>query len=58
MRWALPGASAIANMLEQHIRDRLADCQVPREIVIFDELPRNPTGKILRRDPRAHVVGA
>ncbi|WP_395308934.1 acyl-CoA ligase FadD12 [Mycobacterium sp. AMU20-3851] len=36
--------------LKQHVRDNLANYKVPREITILDELPRNSTGKILRRD--------
>lgn len=30
-------------------RDRLAGYKVPRRVVIVDALPRNPTGKIMRR---------
>jgi long-chain acyl-CoA synthetase len=30
-------------------RDRLAGYKVPRRIVVVDQLPRNPTGKIMRR---------
>ena len=30
-------------------RERLAGYKVPRRVVVVDELPRNPTGKILRR---------
>lgn len=35
--------------LKLHIRNRLANFKVPREISILDELPRNSTGKIDRR---------
>jgi long-chain acyl-CoA synthetase len=31
-------------------RDRLANYKVPREVRIIKELPRNPTGKIMRRE--------
>jgi len=31
------------------MRDHLARYKVPREVVFLDELPRNPTGKILKR---------
>jgi long-chain acyl-CoA synthetase len=31
-------------------RDRLAAYKVPRTIRVIDKLPRNPTGKVLRRD--------
>jgi acyl-CoA synthetase (AMP-forming)/AMP-acid ligase II len=35
--------------LKKHVRDHLARYKVPREIVFLDELPRNPTGKVLKR---------
>lgn len=31
-------------------RERLADNKVPRTILILDELPHNPNGKVLKRD--------
>jgi acyl-CoA synthetase (AMP-forming)/AMP-acid ligase II len=36
--------------LKQHVKDHLARYKVPREIVFLDELPRNATGKVLKRD--------
>jgi fatty-acyl-CoA synthase len=30
----------------------LARYKVPREVIFLDELPRNPTGKILKRELR------
>ena len=54
----LPGASATPEVLKQHVRDNLANYKVPREIVVLDELPRSATGKILRNELRAHLVGA
>ena len=33
-------------------KDHLARYKVPREVVFLDELPRNPTGKILKRELR------
>jgi len=36
--------------LKQHVKANLARYKVPREIVFVDELPRNATGKILKRD--------
>lgn len=35
--------------LKQHVRAHLARYKVPREFVFLKELPRNPTGKLLRR---------
>ena len=48
------GDSATVDDLKQHVRDNLANYKVPREIVVLDELPRSSTGKIARRDLRAH----
>ena len=36
--------------LRDFVRDNLARYKVPREIVFVEELPRNPTGKILKRE--------
>jgi acyl-CoA synthetase (AMP-forming)/AMP-acid ligase II len=33
-----------------HVKDNLARYKVPREVVFMDELPRNPTGKVLKRE--------
>jgi fatty-acyl-CoA synthase len=43
--------------LKQHVRENLANYKVPREITVLDELPRNSTGKIVRRDLLARVNG-
>jgi acyl-CoA synthetase (AMP-forming)/AMP-acid ligase II len=32
------------------VKDNLARFKVPREIVLLDELPRNATGKVLKRE--------
>ena len=34
----------------EHVRANLARFKVPREIVFLDELPRNATGKVLKRE--------
>ena len=52
------GASAGPEELKRHVRENLANYKVPREIVILDELPRSATGKILRNELRARLVGA
>ncbi|GAC1401720.1 MAG: acyl-CoA ligase FadD12 [Mycobacterium sp.] len=43
-------ASATPETLKRHVRESLANYKVPRDITILDELPRNSTGKIVRRD--------
>jgi fatty-acyl-CoA synthase len=36
--------------LKEHVKKNLARYKVPREIVFVDELPRNATGKVLKRE--------
>ena len=43
------GQSAEEKELRSHCRDRLASLKVPRQVKICDDLPRGPTGKILKR---------
>ncbi len=43
------GARADGAALQAHVRANLARYKVPREVVVLDELPRNPTGKVLKR---------
>ena len=43
-------ASADADELKAHVKDNLARYKVPREIITLDELPRNATGKVLKRE--------
>lgn len=37
------------NELRSHCRERLASLKVPRQVKICEDLPRGPTGKILKR---------
>ncbi|MDQ1010198.1 long-chain acyl-CoA synthetase [Streptomyces sp. V4I23] len=49
-----PGATADAEELRAHVGEVLAAFKVPAHLVLRDEpLPRNPTGKILKRELRA-----
>ena len=36
--------------LQELVRERLARYKVPREVLFIDELPRNATGKVVRRE--------
>ncbi|HYZ81415.1 MAG TPA: acyl-CoA synthetase [Solirubrobacteraceae bacterium] len=36
--------------VKDHVKANLARYKVPREVVFMDELPRNPTGKVLKRE--------
>ena len=47
------GASVDEDAIKNYVRENLARYKVPREVIFLDELPRNPTGKILKqRTPR------
>jgi fatty-acyl-CoA synthase len=39
--------------LRDFVKDNLARYKVPRDVHFIDELPRNPTGKVLKRVLRA-----
>ncbi|MCX6398186.1 MAG: acyl-CoA synthetase [Propionibacteriales bacterium] len=43
------GASLTEDGVKDYVRDNLARFKVPREVTFLDELPRNPTGKVLKR---------
>src|SRR5271166_786152 len=45
-------ASLDEDTVKHYVRDHLARYKVPREVVFLDELPRNPTGKILKGELR------
>ena len=49
---AAPGAEVTVEVVRQHVRDNLARHKVPRHVTFVDELPRNATGKLLRRSLR------
>ncbi|MBV8928905.1 MAG: acyl-CoA synthetase [Mycobacteriaceae bacterium] len=42
--------------VKKYVKEHLARYKVPREVVFLDELPRNPTGKILKRELREMEV--
>ncbi|MRG96753.1 class I adenylate-forming enzyme family protein [Polyangium spumosum] len=50
------GASAEAKELDAYCRARLSGAKVPREFVFLPSLPRNPTGKVLKRELRSMAV--
>lgn len=46
------GTDLSESEIKDYVKDHLARYKVPREVVFLDELPRNPTGKILKRQLR------
>lgn len=44
-----PGASLGVEEMIEFCRDRIAGYKIPRKLEIVDELPRNPSGKILKK---------
>ncbi len=44
------GAEPGEDEIKAHVKSRLAAFKVPREVIFVDELPRNPAGKVLKRE--------
>ena len=44
------GTTSSEDDLKGWVKENLARYKVPREIVFLDELPRNATGKVLKRE--------
>ena len=49
-----PGRDTTPDDLKAHVKDRLAGYKVPRDVTVLDELPRNATGKVVKRELAAH----
>ncbi|MBV1855173.1 long-chain-fatty-acid--CoA ligase [Catellatospora tritici] len=47
------GATATAEELREHVKTQAAAYKYPRHVWIVDELPKSPTGKILKREVAA-----
>ncbi|MBX3209516.1 MAG: AMP-binding protein [Labilithrix sp.] len=50
------GATLDEGALKAFARERLAGPKVPRDFVVLDVLPRNPTGKVLKRELRERAI--
>jgi acyl-CoA synthetase (AMP-forming)/AMP-acid ligase II len=48
-----PGVEATGDEIIAYARERIASYKVPRSVDFVEALPRNPTGKILKREIRA-----
>ena len=47
-----PGASLTAEEVVEHCIKKLATFKVPKEVEFIEQLPRNPSGKVLKRELR------
>ncbi|MAS56867.1 MAG: acyl-CoA synthetase [Nocardioides sp.] len=54
---AVPDTTALAEELTTYARERIAHFKVPAEIHFRDELPRTPTGKMVKGTLRDEYVG-
>jgi len=54
---AKEGVELTEDTIKDYVRDHLARYKVPREVIFLSELPRNPTGKILKRELREVELG-
>jgi acyl-CoA synthetase (AMP-forming)/AMP-acid ligase II len=52
------GASLSDTELAAHVKANLASYKTPREVEFLDELPRNATGKVLKRDLHAREASS
>lgn len=50
------GAAIDGDQLIDHCRAQLAKFKVPKAVEFIDELPRNPSGKVLKRDLRDRLA--
>jgi long-chain acyl-CoA synthetase len=51
------GASATPDELRQYVKGQVAAYKYPRRVWIVDELPKGPTGKILKREIEPPATG-
>ncbi len=51
-----PGAKATAIELREYVKANIAAYKYPRQVWFVDELPKGPTGKILKRAIEPPVV--
>jgi fatty-acyl-CoA synthase len=51
------GTTLDLTRLKEHCRTRLASFKIPKQLIIRDSLPRNPSGKVLKRVLRAELEG-
>ena len=53
-----PGMQATAAALVAHCRAHLASYKKPKHVIFVEELPKNPSGKVLKRDLRPQLTAS
>ena len=53
----MPGAQITEEELLTYARTRLAGYKIPKQIYVMEDLPKNPTGKVLKRVLRVKLGG-
>jgi len=48
------GTELTEEQVKEYVKQNLARYKVPREVVFLRELPRNATGKVLKRELQTH----
>jgi acyl-CoA synthetase (AMP-forming)/AMP-acid ligase II len=48
-----PGAKLSERQVQDYVKENLARYKAPREVIFLEELPRNATGKVLKRELQA-----
>jgi len=43
------------NIFKSYLKDKLANYKIPKKFIVLDELPKNATGKVLKRVLREKV---
>jgi fatty-acyl-CoA synthase len=51
------GQSLDADAVIKHCAGAMAHFKVPKQVIFVDSLPKNPSGKLLKRDLRQRYVG-
>ncbi|MGZ6248176.1 MAG: class I adenylate-forming enzyme family protein [Syntrophales bacterium] len=51
-----PGQKVVPEELKTFLKTRLSPFKVPKEYIIMSELPKSPTGKILKRELRKRFI--
>lgn len=52
-----PGEKVEAKEITAWCKENMAAYKVPKRVIVVDELPRNPSGKVLKRDLRKKFAG-